>query len=162
MKYNLQNSNLELNNFSVKTSFAEIKSSGLLNKNKEIDLNMLLAIDVEKLTQNLQSIVSLPQGLNVNGKIAVDINAGGSVEKELKLSGTTILHDINAAGGPLKNNRISNLGIKLIHKLDYKIKENSVNIEQMDIVSDFLEMKSKGGIANLRKEKNVDYELSMN
>ena len=162
VKYNLQNSNLELNNLSAKTSFAEIKSSGTLNKNKEIDLNMLLAIDIEKLTQNLQSIVSLPQGLNVNGKIAADINTSGSVEKELKLSGTTILHDINADGGPLKNNRISNLDLKLIHTLDYKITEDSVNIEQMDIVSDFLEMKSKGGIANLSKEKNIDYELSLN
>jgi uncharacterized protein involved in outer membrane biogenesis len=162
VKYNLQNSNLELNNLSAKTSFAEIKSSGTLNKNKEIELNMLLAIDIKKLTQSLQSIVSLPQGLNVNGKIAADINISGSIEKELKLSGTTILHDINAAGGPLENNRISNLNLKLIHTLDYKITEDSVNIEQMDIVSDFLEMKSKGGIANLSKEKNIDYELYLN
>ncbi len=162
VKYDLQNSNLELKNLSVKTSFAEIKSSGTLYKNKEIDLNMLLASDIEKLTQNLKSIVTLPQGLNVNGKIAADINASGSVEKELKLSGTTILHDINVAGGPLKNNRISNLDLKLIHTLDYKITEDSVNIEQMDIASDFLDMKSKGGIANLSKEKNIDYELSLN
>ncbi len=162
VKYNLQNSNLELNNLSVKTSFAEIKSSGTLNKNKEFELNMLLAIDIEGLTQNLQSIVSLPQGLNVNGKIAADINASGAVKKELKLSGTTILHNINAAGGPLKNNRISNLDLKLIHTLDYNITEDSVNIEQMDIVSDFLEMKSKGRITNLSKEKNIDYELSLN
>lgn len=162
VKYNLQDSNLELKNISVKTSFAEIKSSGLLNKNKEIDLNMLLSSDVDKLTQNLQSIVTLPQGLNVNGKIAADINASGSVEKELNLSGTTILHGINATGGPLKNNSISNLDLKLIHTLDYKITDDSVNIKQMDIASDFLEMKSKGGIANLSKEKNIDYELSLN
>jgi uncharacterized protein involved in outer membrane biogenesis len=162
VKYNLQNSNLEINNLSVKTSFAEIKSSGTLNKNKEIDLNMLLAIDIEKLTQNLQSIVALPQGLNVNGKIAADIHASGSAEKELKLSGTTILHGINATGGPLKKNRISNLDLKLMHTLDYKITEDSINIKQMDISSDFLEMKSKGGIANLSKEKNIDYELSLN
>ena len=32
----------------------------------------------------------------------------------------------------------------------------------MDISSDFLEMKSKGGIADLSKEKNIDYELSLN
>ena len=162
VKYNLQNSNLEINNLSVKTSFAEIKSSGALNKNREIDLNMLLSSDVEKLTQNLQSIVALPQGLNVNGKIAADIITSGSIEKELKLSGTTILHGITATGGPLKNNRISNLDLKLIHTLDYKIAEDSVNIKQMDISADFLEMKSKGGIANLSKEKNIDYELSMN
>ena len=162
VKYNLQNSNLEINNLSVKTSFAEIKSSGTLNKNREIDLNMLLSSDVEKLTQNLQSIVALPQGLNVNGKIAADIITSGSIEKELKLSGTTILHGITATGGPLKNNRISNLDLKLIHTLDYKIAEDSVNIRQMDISSDFLEMKSKGGIANLSKEKNIDYELSLN
>ncbi len=162
MKYNLQNSNLEINNLSVKTSFAEIKSSGTLNKNREIDLNMLLSSDVEKLTQNLQSIVALPQGLNVNGKIAADIITSGSIEKELKLSGTTILHGITATGGPLKNNRISNLDLKLLHTLDYKIKEDSVYIKQMDISSDFLEMKSKGGIANLSKEKNIDYELSLN
>ncbi|MFQ5788127.1 MAG: AsmA family protein, partial [Thermodesulfobacteriota bacterium] len=136
VKYNLQNSNLELNNLSVKTSFAEIKSSGTLNKNKEIKLKMLLESDIGKLTQNLQNIVSLPQGLNVNGMIAADINTSGSVEKELKLNGTTILHDINADGGPLKDNRISNLNLKLIHTLDYKITEDSVNIDQMDIVSD--------------------------
>ena len=159
VEYNLQNSNLELNNLNVNTSFAEIKSSGTVNKNKEIELNMLLAIDIEKLTQNLQSIVSLPQGLNVNGKIAADINTSGSIEKELKLSGTTILHNINATGGPLEDNRISNLDLKLIHTLDYKIAKDSVNIEQMDIESDFLEMKSKGGMANLSKEKNIDYEL---
>jgi len=162
VKYNLQDSNLELNNLSVNTSFAEIKYSGTLNNNKEIELHMLLTSDIEKLIQTLQSIVALPQGLNVNGKIAADINTSGSVERELKLSGTTILHDINAAGGPLKNNRISNLDLKLIHTLDYKITEDSVNIEQMDIASDFLEMKSKGGIANLSKEKNIDYELSLN
>ena len=162
VKYNLQNGNLELDTLSVRTSFAEIKSSGLLNKNKEIDLYILLAGDIEKLTQNLQSFVTLPQGLNVNGKIAADINVSGSVEKELRLSGTTILHDINAAGGPLKNNRISNLDLKLIHTLDYKITEDSVNIERIDIVSDFLDMKSKGGIANLSKEKNIDYEFSLN
>ncbi|MFQ5686698.1 MAG: AsmA-like C-terminal region-containing protein [Candidatus Scalindua sp.] len=161
VKYNLQDSNLDLNNFSVKTSFAKIKSSGTLNKNKEIELNMLLSIDIERLIQNLQGIASLPQGLNVNGKIAADINTSGSVKKELKLSGTTILHGINASGGPLKNNRITNLDLKLIHTLDYNITKDSVIIEQMDIVSDFLEMKSKGGIANLSKEKNIDYELSL-
>jgi hypothetical protein len=32
----------------------------------------------------------------------------------------------------------------------------------MDISSDFLEMKSKGGIAGLSKEKNIDYVLSLN
>jgi uncharacterized protein involved in outer membrane biogenesis len=159
--YNLQDSNLELTNLSMKTSFAEIKASGTLNKNKEIDLNMLLASDIEKVTQNLQSIVSLPQGLSINGKIAAEINAYGSVEKELKLSGTTILHDINATGGPLKDKRISNLDLKLMHTLGYKIKEDAVNIEQMDIVSDFLKMESKGGIASLSKEINIDYELSL-
>jgi len=162
VNYNLQNSNLEINNLSVKTSFAEIKSSGTLNKNREIELNMLLASDIGKLTQNLQSILSLPPRLIVSGKIAADIITSGSVEKELKLSGTTILHGINAAGGPLKNNRISNLDLKLTHTLDYKIEEDSVNIKQMDISSDFLEMKSKGGVANLSKEPNIDYELSMN
>ena len=160
--YNLQDSNLELTNLSMKTSFAEIKSSGTLNKNKEIDLNMLLASDIEKITQNLQSIVSLPQGLNINGKIAAEINANGSVEKELKLSGTTILHDINVTGGPLKDKRISNLDLKFMHTLDYKIKEDAVNIERMDIVSDFFKMESKGGIASLSKEMNIDYELFLN
>ncbi|MDP7530000.1 MAG: AsmA-like C-terminal region-containing protein [Candidatus Scalindua sp.] len=160
--YNLQNSNLEINNLSVKTSFAEIKSTGTFNKDREIDLNLLLSSDVEKLTQNLQSIIALPQGLNVSGKIAADILASGSAENELKLSGTTILHGINATGGPLKNNRISNLDLKLLHTLDYKIKEDSVYIKQMDISSDFLEMKSKGGIADLSKEKNIDYVLSLN
>ncbi len=160
--YNLQNSNLEINSLSVKTSFAEIKSTGTFNKDREIDLNLLLSSDVEKLTQNLQSIVALPQGLNVNGKIAADILASGSAENELKLSGTTILHGINATGGPLKNNRISNLDLKLLHTLDYKIKEDSVYIKQMDISSDFLEMKSKGGIADLSKEKNIDCVLSLN
>ncbi len=160
--YNLQNSNLEINSLSVKTSFAEIKSTGTFNKDREIDLNLLLSSDVEKLTQNLQSIIALPQGLNVSGKIAADILASGSAENELKLSGTTILHGINATGGPLKNNRISNLDLKLLHTLDYKIKEDSVYIKQMDISSDFLEMKSKGGIADLSKEKNIDYVLSLN
>ncbi|MBS1259318.1 MAG: hypothetical protein MAG551_02388 [Candidatus Scalindua arabica] len=162
VNYNLQNSNIEINTLSVKTSFAEIKSSGTLNKDREIELNMLLASDIGKLTQNFQSILSLPPRLIVSGKIAADINTSGSVEKELKLSGTTILHDINAAGGPLKNNRISNLDLKLTHTLDYRIAEDSVNIKQMDISSDFLEMKSKGGIANLSKEPNIDYELSLN
>lgn len=160
--YNLQNSNLEINNLSVKTSFAEIKSTGTFNKDREFDLNLLLSSDVEKLTQNLQSIIALPQGLNVSGKIAADILASGSAENELKLSGTTILHGINATGGPLKNNRISNLDLKLLHTLDYKIKEDFVYIKQMDISSDFLEMKSKGGIADLSKEKNIDYVLSLN
>ena len=49
-----------------------------------------------------------------------------------------------------------------MHTLDYKIKEDAVNIEQMDIVSDFLKMESKGGIANLSKEMNIDYELFLN
>jgi hypothetical protein len=45
--------------------------------------------------------------------------------------------------------------------MDYKITEDSVNIEKMDIESEFLEMESKGGIASLSNEMNIDYELSM-
>ncbi|ODS33605.1 MAG: hypothetical protein SCARUB_01268 [Candidatus Scalindua rubra] len=160
--YNLQNSNLEVKNFIMNTSFANIKSSGILNKNKEIELNMLLESDIGTLTHNLQSIVSLPQGLSVSGKVAAEINANGTIEKELNLAGTTILYGINATGGPLKNNRISNLDLKLIHTLGYKITEDSVNIEQLDVVSDFLDMSSKGEITNLSKEQNIDYALSLN
>ena len=57
--YDLQNSDLELRNLSMNTSFAEIKTSGTVINNGEINLNMLLSSNIEKLTQNLQSIVSL-------------------------------------------------------------------------------------------------------
>ena len=39
--------------------------------------------------------------------------------------------------------------------MDYNITKDSVNIEQMDIESDFLKMESKGGIANLSEGKNI-------
>jgi hypothetical protein len=45
--------------------------------------------------------------------------------------------------------------------MNYKITEDSVNIAKMDIESEFLMMESKGGIAGLSKEMNIDYELSM-
>jgi hypothetical protein len=159
--YNSENSNIEIKKFSMNTSFAEINSSGTFSRNKEIDLNMHLVSNIEKLTQNLQGIVSLPQGLSINGKIATEIKVKGSIVDELKLDGTTILDNINATGGPLKDNTISDLGFKLLHTLDYKITEDSVNIEKMDIESEFLKMESKGGIASLSKERNIDYELSM-
>lgn len=159
--YDLQNSDLEIRNLSMNTSFAEVKTSGTVINKREINLNMLLASNIERLTQSLQGIVSLPEGLSLDGKIAAEIKANGSLEDELKLEGTTILRGISATGGPLEKNRISNLDLKLIHTLDYKIKEDSVNIKQMDITSDFLNMKSKGLIASLSKEQNIDYELSL-
>jgi len=160
--YDLQNSDLELRNLSMNTSFAEIKTSGTVINNGEINLNMLLSSDIEKLTQNLQSILSLPEGLSIDGKIDTTIDVKGHIEDQLKLAGTTILHSINATGGPLENKEISDLDFKLIYTTDYKISNDSVNIEQMDIESDFLNMESKGGIANLSKEQNINYELSLN
>lgn len=160
--YDLQNSDLELRNLSVNTGFAEIKTSGTVINNEEIDLNTLLSSNIEKLTQNLQSIISLPEGLSIDGKIDTTIDVKGHIEEKLKLAGTTTLHSINATGGPLENKKISDLDLKLIHTMDYKITNDSLNIEQMDIESDFLKMESKGGITNLSKEKNIDYELSLN
>ncbi|MFQ5965408.1 MAG: AsmA family protein [Candidatus Scalinduaceae bacterium] len=161
--FNLQDNSLTIKKFSIYTSFAEIVSSGDLNGNKEIDLDVFLAAsDINKLMHNLQGIVLFPQGLIVSGKVAGEVNAQGNIEKEIKLSGKTILYGINATGGPLKNARISNLDLKFIHTLDYDKAKDYVNIEQMDIVSEFLDMSSKGKIANLNNEKNIDYELSLN
>ncbi|MBT3877658.1 MAG: AsmA family protein [Candidatus Scalindua sp.] len=159
--YDIQNSDLELSNLSVNTGFAEIKTSGTVINHGEIDLSILLSSNIEKLTQSLQGVVSLPEGLNVNGQINTEINASGHIEEGVTLDGITTLDSINATGGPLKDSMISGLDLKLLHTLDYKIKEDSVNIEKMDIESEFLKMESKGGIAGLSKEMNVDYELYM-
>ena len=161
MVYDLKNSGLELKNLSMNSGFAEIKSSGTVVKNGKIDLNVLLSSDIKKLTQVLQGIVSLPEGLSLDGEVEAEINVTGHTEEELKLDGTTTLSSINATGGPLKNNTISGLGLKLLHTLDYNITKDSVNIEKMDIESDFLKMESKGGIAGLSKQMDIDYGLSM-
>ena len=161
MVYDLKNSGLELKNLSMNSGFAEIKSSGTVVKNGKIDLNVLLSSDIKKLTQVLQGVVSLPEGLSLDGEIDAEINVTGHAEEELKLDGTTTLSSINATGGPLKNNTISGLGLKLLHTLDYNITKDSVNIEKMDIESDFLKMESKGGIAGLSKQMDIDYGLSM-
>ncbi len=159
--YNLENSDLELSNLSMNTGFAEIMTSGTVINNGEIDLNMLLSSNIEKLTQSLQGIVSLPEGLALDGKIAAEINATGHIKEGVTLDGTTMLDSLNATGGPLKDNTISDLGLKILHTLNYKIKEDSVNIEKMNIESEFFKMESKGGIAGLSREMNIDYGLSM-
>ncbi|MBO1225184.1 MAG: AsmA family protein [Candidatus Scalindua sediminis] len=157
------NNDITLREVGINTSFIEVKSSGTLNKNRVIDLNMFLVVpDVKKLMDNLHGIVSLPRGLSVSGKAAGEINVKGNIDEKIKLSGKTILYGVTATGGPLKNTRISNLDLKLIHTLDYDKTEDSLNIEKMDVVSDFLDMSSKGKITNLSKEKNIDYELSLN
>ncbi len=162
-KFNLQHNSFEIEDLNVETSFMQVKSSGALSRNREIDLDMYLVVsDVKKLMHNLKGIVTLPQGLSVSGKVAGEINAKGSIEKEIKLSGKTILYGVNATGGPLEDASISNLDLKLIHTLEYNKPGDYVNIEQMDVVSDFLDMSSKGKITDLTKEKNIDYELSMN
>ncbi len=145
----------------MNAGFAEIKSSGTVVNNKKIDLSVLLSGNIKKLTQVLQGVVSLPEGLNIDGAIDTEINVSGHTEEELKLEGTTTLSSINATGGPLKNKTISDLDLKLSHTLDYNIAKDSVNIEKMDIESEFLKMESKGGIAGLSKEMNIDYKLSM-
>ena len=161
MVYDLQNSDLELSNLSVNTGFAEIKSSGTVINNGEIDLNVHLSSNIKKLTQVLQGIVSLPEELSLDGEIDAEVNVSGHAEEVLRLDGITTLSGINATGGPLKDSTISDLDLKLLHTLDYKITEDSVNIEKMEIESEFLKMESKGGIASLSKEMNIDYELSM-
>jgi len=152
-----------IHKISVNTSFIEIKSSGTLNRNRVIDLDTFLVVpNIKKLMDNFSGIVSLPQGLSVSGKVAGEINVKGSIEKKIKLNGKTILYGVTATGGPLKDARISNIDLKLIQTLDYDKIEDSVNIEKMDVVSDFLDMSSKGKITSLSKEKNIDYELSLN
>lgn len=166
----LQNADIDMvsndvtiHKISVNTSFIEIKSSGTLNRNGVIDLNTFLVVpNIKKLMDNFSGIVSLPQGLSVSGKVAGEINVKGSIDKGIKLSGKTILYGVSVTGGPLKDARISNIDLKLIHTLDYDKTEDSVNIEKMDIVSDFLDISSKGKITSLSKEKNIDYELSLN
>jgi uncharacterized protein involved in outer membrane biogenesis len=152
-----------IHKISVNTSFIEVKSSGTLNRNRVIDLNTFLVVpNIKKLMDNFSGIVSLPQGLSVSGKIAGEINVNGSIDKEIKLSGKTILYGVTATGGPLKDTKISNLNLKLIHTLDYDKTEDSVNIEKMDVASDFLDMSSKGKITSLSREQNIDYKLSLN
>mgnify|MGYP003997036827 FL=1 len=159
--YDLGNSDLELKSFGLNTGFAEIKGSGTVINNGKIDLNVLLSSNIKRLTQGLQSVVSLPEGLDLDGEIDAEINVTGHAEEGLKLDGTTTLSSINATGGPLKNNTVSDLGLKILHTLDYNITKDSVNIEKLDIESEFLNMESKGGIAGLSKEMDIDYELSM-
>ena len=159
--YDLGNSDLELKSFGLNTGFAEIKGSGTVINNGKIDLNVLLSSNIKRLTQGLQSVVSLPEGLDLDGEIDAEINVTGHAEEGLKLDGTTTLSSINATGGPLKNNTVSDLGLKILHTLDYNLTKDSVNIEKLDIESEFLNMESKGGIAGLSKEMDIDYELSM-
>ena len=159
--YDLNNSDLELKSFGLNTGFAEIKGSGTVINNGKIDLNVLLSSNIKRLTQGLQSVVSLPEGLDLDGEIDAEINVTGHAEEGLKLDGTTTLSSINATGGPLKNNTVSDLGLKILHTLDYNLTKDSVNIEKLDIESEFLNMESKGGIAGLSKEMDIDYELSM-
>ena len=161
MVYDLQNRGLELSNLSVNTGFAAIKSSGTAINNGKIDLKVHLSSNIKKLTQVLQGIVSLPEELSLDGEIDAEVNVTGHAKEGIRLDGTTALNGINATGGPLKDSTISDLDLKLLHTLDYKIADDSVNIEKMEIESEFLKMESKGGIASLSKEMNIDYELSM-
>jgi uncharacterized protein involved in outer membrane biogenesis len=160
--YDLQNSDLELSDLSMNTGFAEIKTFGTVINHGEIDLNIFLSSSIVKLIQSLQGIVSLPEGLGISGQIDSNIKATGHIKEGITLDGTTTLDNISATGGPLKDNTISDLGLKLLHTMNYKITEDSVNIAKMDIESEFLMMESKGGIAGLSKEMNIDYELSLN
>jgi hypothetical protein len=154
---------ITIHKISINTSFIEVKSSGTLNRNRVVNLNTFVAVpNIKKLIDNFHGVVSLPQGLSLSGKIAGETNVNGNIDKEIKLSGKTILYGVTATGGPLKDTRISDLDLKLIHTLDYDKVEDSVNIERLDVVSDFLDMSSKGKVTNLNKERNVDYELSLN
>ncbi|MCP4252447.1 MAG: AsmA family protein [Candidatus Scalindua sp.] len=159
--YNLKSSELELKSLSMETGFAEIKSSGTVVNRGEVDLNVLLSSNIAKLMQSVQGVVSLPEWLSLDGEMDAEINVTGHTEKELKLEGTTTLAGITATGGTIKDKTISGLDLKCLHTLDYNITKDTVNIEKMDIESDFLKMESKGGIASLSKEMNIDYELFM-
>ncbi len=141
--YDLQNSDLELSNLSMNTGFAEIKTFGTVINHGEVDLNIFLSSSIVKLTQSLQGIISLPEGLGIRGQIDSKIKATGHIEEGITLDGTTTLDNISATGGPLKDNTISDLGLKLLHTMNYKITEDSVNIAKVDIESEFLKMESR-------------------
>ncbi len=145
------------------TSFVEVGSSGSLNHEKEVDVNVIMSVtDLEKLMDTLVGIVSLPQGLSVSGTTTTEMKIKGDREKGVRLSGDTVLSGVDVAGGPLKEAKISNLNLKLTHVLDHSMSRDEVTIEQLDVDSDFLTMRSKGEITNVSHEMDVDYGGSLN
>lgn len=162
-KFDSRNNNLTIKKLTMYTSFMQTKSSGSLNNMDGFNLNTLLVVpDIKKLLDTFNGIVSLPQGLTVNGKAGGEINAKGNINEKITISGKTILHEISATGGFLKDAELANLDLKFIHTFDYNIPENSVNIEKMDIVSNFFDMNSKGKITKLNSEMNIDYKMALN
>ncbi|MDR4505781.1 MAG: AsmA family protein [Candidatus Scalindua sp.] len=147
----------------LSTSFVEFGSSGSLNHEKEADVNVILSVkNLEKLVGSLAGIVPLPQGFTVSGKTTTEMKIKGSREKGVRISGNTVLEGVNVAGGPLEKARISNLNMELVHVLDHSMPKDEVKIEQLDIDSDFLTMRSKGGAKNLSDDMDVDYGASLN
>ncbi len=162
-RFNLRDKSIMVEKLNIDADLVKINTSGTLNKNADFDLNMLLvAPDIKRLKDNLHGVVSLPEGLGINGKAAAEINLNGNVEKEIKLKGKTILHGINAGGGPLKDVRVSNIDLKVTHMLNYNKTEDYLHIEQLDITSDILNLISKGKISDLKVKNNIDYKLSLN
>jgi len=159
--HNLKDNSHVIKKLNVDTSFAQIrKSSGSFKGNSELDLNMiLLAPDIKKLVDNLHGIVSLPEGLSVGGKLAEEVKVTGNIKEKIKLNGKAILLGINAAGGPLKDTKISNQDLKVLHVLEYDMPKGNVNVEQLDITSDLLNLKSKGKITDLGNAMDIVYEI---
>ncbi len=144
------------------TSFAELGVSGLLNHEKDVDINVILEVnDLEKLSGSISGIVPLPDGLSVSGKTTTEMNIRGDRENGVRLSGHTELDGVNATGGPLKDSEISNLNLKLLHDISHVISKNELTIEQLDIDSDFLSMRSKGEVRNVSRDMDVDYGSSL-
>lgn len=145
------------------TSFVELGSSGSLNHEKEADINVILSVkDLEKLMSSLAGIASVPQGFTASGKTTTEMKIKGSREKGVRLSGNTVLDGINASGGPLNEAKISNLSLKLTHSLGHSMSKDEVTVEQLDIDSDFLTMRSKGKLENVSHGMDVDYGASLN
>ncbi|MDR4499550.1 MAG: AsmA family protein [Candidatus Scalindua sp.] len=154
---------LLIKEFGLTGSSVEMRTSGALNHEKEIFLNVFLAVkDLKKLVDTLAGIVSLPQGLKLSGKTVTEMKVKGDREKGITLSGKTNLNGVNVAGGPLKDARISNLSLILMHTLEHDMARDMLHVERLDVVSDFLDMKSKGEIKNLSQVMDIDYGASLN
>lgn len=162
-KYSLHDGSATIDKLEIITNLVQINTSGTLNNNTIVDLEMDLSVsDIKKLVDNLNSIISLPEGLNVSGKLTEKVTIKGDIEKNINVNGEAFLQGINVSGGPLEGVEISNKDLKFIHILNYNILKDSVNVEALDISSDFLNITSKGTISGISTEQEIDYKLLLN
>ena len=121
---------------------------------------LICSLDLDKLSQVLAGILGFPPGYSWKGNLRSSLEARGSFNSRIAITGATQLTNLSITGGSFQSAPFEQSRIDSSQEILLNFSTHEIKVKVFDLKSDFLKLSLAGTINNFQKKPHSNLTLS--